>query len=171
MVRQLSVMRTSVICLQSVVFACKSTSIIGYIDPPVDNGFNAHIVPALDSEHFCKEIRQVYLSALIPVVLAEYRYPNDAKALHVWINASETTNFYLLKDLIDRADSLHLSLVYLMESCRSWLKSIASVRELLNLTNWLGEGMAVGWFLLCFLIFQLDMLFVTNNHEYIEVYV
>ncbi|MEJ2766833.1 bifunctional NUDIX hydrolase/phosphatase PAP2 family protein [Photobacterium sp. MCCC 1A19761] len=139
-----------------VVFACRPSSRIGYIEPAVDHGFNAQIIPALDSEHFGKEIRQVYLTALTPVVMAKYRYPSDAEALHSWVNASEPTNFYPLQDLTDRADSLHFLLLSFIESFQSWVKSIAPARELLNLSNWLGEGaIAIGLLILCFLIFPL----------------
>lgn len=139
-----------------VVFACRPSSRVGYIDPAVENGFNALIIPALDSEHFGKEIRQVYLTVLTPVVMAKYRYPSDADALHTWINASEPTNFYPLQDLTDQADSWHLSQLSLIESFQSRVKLIAPVRELLNLTNWLGEGAAaIGLLIFCFLIFPL----------------
>ncbi|MFH4603307.1 bifunctional NUDIX hydrolase/phosphatase PAP2 family protein [Vibrio diabolicus] len=139
-----------------VVFACRPSSKVGYIDPAVDHGFSAQIMPALDSEHFGKETRQVYLTALTPVVMAKYRYPSDAEALHSWVDASEPANFYPLQDLTDRADSLHLLQLSLIESFQSWVKPIVSVRELLNLTNWLGEGaIAIGLLIFCFLIFPL----------------
>lgn len=139
-----------------VVFSCQPSSPTGYIDPAVENGFNAHIIPALNSEHFGKEIRQVYLTTLTPAVAAKYRYPSDTEALHAWINASKLTQFYPLQDLTEHADSLQLTQLTLMESFQAWIKSIPPVRELLNLSNGLGEGaLAVGLLLVCLLIFPL----------------
>lgn len=68
-----------------VIFACKPSESVGYMNPAFHNHFGAAIIPGLNAEHFGKEIRQVYLTSLTAEVLDNYRYPSDANTLQSWI--------------------------------------------------------------------------------------
>ncbi|WP_237156806.1 bifunctional NUDIX hydrolase/phosphatase PAP2 family protein [Photobacterium leiognathi] len=136
-----------------VVFACQPRESVGFLKQAIDNHFGAAIIPALNSKHFGKEIRQVYLASLTPAVLDKYRYPADTAALNSWVKASRPSVFHELEDLSDKASELQIKQLPVMASFQAWVKSMPMIGSLLSLSNCLGEGaFAVGLFLL-FLLF------------------
>ena len=139
-----------------VVFACQPKESVGYIDPAIENRFGAKIIPALNSKHFGKEIRQVYLAPLTPSVVDKYRYPSDSDALKSWIKTSHTSVFHVLDDLTNGASELHTEQLPFMASFQAWAKSMPIIGSLLTIGNSLGEGaFAVGLLVLFLLLLPL----------------
>ncbi|EDP60718.1 bifunctional NUDIX hydrolase/phosphatase PAP2 family protein [Vibrio sp. AND4] len=139
-----------------VVFACHPSTSVGYIEPAVENDFGAAIIPALNSEHFGKEIRQVYFTSLTPTVLNKYRYPNDNSALISWIKESRPSAFHVIENLTDNASELQTRQLSIMASFQTWIKSVPFIDSLLNLANGLGDGtFAVGLLVLLLLLLPL----------------
>lgn len=139
-----------------VVFACQPNESVGFVDPAIENRFGAAIIPALDSKHFGKEIRQVYLTPLTPVVVDKYRYPSDREALKSWVKTSHASAFHVLDDLTDGASEVHTKQLPFMASFQAWVKSMPIIGSLLTFGNGLGEGaFAVGLLVLILLLLPL----------------
>lgn len=139
-----------------VVFACQPKESIGYIEPAIENRFGAEIIPALNSKHLGKEIRQVYLASLTPAVVDKYRYPTDIDALKSWSDTNHISTFHELDDLTDGASELHTKQLPLMGSFQVWVKSMPIIPSLLTFGNGLGEGaFAVGLLVLLLLLLPL----------------
>lgn len=139
-----------------VVFACKPNKSVGYMRPALQNHFSAAIIPALNAEHFGKEIRQVYLTSLTAEILDNYRYPSDAKNLQSWIKESHPSTFHLLEDLADSADELQIKQLPIMTSFQHWVNSTPIINNILFFGNGLGEGaFAVGLLVILLLLLPL----------------
>ncbi|MCY9842845.1 bifunctional NUDIX hydrolase/phosphatase PAP2 family protein [Vibrio caribbeanicus] len=139
-----------------VVFACKPNKSVGYMNPAFHNHFGAAIIPALNAEHFGKEIRQVYLTSLTAEVLDNYRYPSDAKTLQSWIKESHPSAFHLIEDLSYSADELQIKQLSIMASFQHWVSSVPIINNILFFGNGLGEGVfAVGLLAILLLLLPL----------------
>ena len=135
-----------------VVFACKPNESIGYMIPAFENHFGAAIIPALNAEHFGKEIRQVYLTSLTTEVLNNYRYTNDAEALQSWIEQSHPSAFHKIANLRESAGELQIEQLSIMVSFQKWVNSMPIIDNILVFGNGLGEGAFAVGLLVLFLI-------------------